>query len=85
MSFKNKQGIIQTGGGANNHINTCITGNHFSGNGNNNFKVLDAAAGSRQITYGGNTLEGFGGNNNPIGNGVGAELLVYGQRAGNTV
>ena len=85
MSFKNTQGIIQTGGSPANQINTVITGNHFSGNGSATFKVLRCESGSRQVTYGGNTLESFGGNLSPISNSVGSELSIYGQRAGNTV
>ncbi|UAW01092.1 putative pectin lyase [Synechococcus T7-like virus S-TIP28] len=85
FSFKNTEGVIQTGGSNSNQINTVITGNHFSGNGNSGFNVLNTAAGSREITFGGNTLEAFGGNTNPITNVVGSELLVYGQRSGNTV
>lgn len=85
MSFKNTQGIIQTGGNPANQINTVITGNHFSGNGSSTFHSLRCESGSRQVTYGGNTLESFGGNLSPISNSVGSELSVYGQRAGNTV
>ena len=85
MSFKNTQGVIYTGGSPSNQINTVITGNHISGNNSSSFKSLMADTNSRMITYGGNTLEGFGGNENPITNRVGSQLLVYGQRAGNTV
>lgn len=84
MSFKNKKGIFETGGTNHNQINTVISGNHLSGNGNSGFYALRAGTGSRTITYGGNTLEGFGGNENPISNSVGTELFVYGQRAGNS-
>ena len=85
MSFKNTQGVIQTGGPNSNQINTVITGNHFSGNGSSAFKVLNTASGSREVRFGGNTLESFGGNLNPISNAVGSQLIVYGQRTGNNV
>ena len=85
MSFKTTQGVIETGGTGSNQTNTVIASNHISGNGSSSFNALRCDTGSRNITYGGNTLEGFGGNTNPISNSVGSELLVYGQRSGNTV
>mgnify|MGYP003114830929 CR=1 FL=1 len=80
MSFKNTAGILYSGGSNSNHANMVITGNHFAGNGSSSFRVLRTDVGSTNVTFGGNTLEQFGGNNNPIFNSVGSQLYVYGQR-----
>ena len=79
-SFRNTSGILYSGGSNSNHANMVITGNHFSGNTSSAFRVLRTDVGSTNITFGGNTLEQFGGNNNPIFNSVGSQLYVYGQR-----
>lgn len=85
MSFKNTQGIFKVGGSPGNQINTVISGNHLSGNNSSTFKALRCESNARQVTFGGNTLEQFGGNLSPISNSSGTQLSIYGQRAGNTV
>ena len=72
-------GVIITGFGSTAPKGITITGNVIVGNGNSGYNALRCDDNSQEVTFGGNTLLDFGGNQNPINNT--ADLYVYGQRA----
>ena len=84
LSFMPRRGAIVTGGESTNPENITITGNWISGNGQTGYLAIKADNGSQNVTFGGNTLSQFGGNNSPFATDVGTELFIYGQRDGNS-
>lgn len=76
-------GVIITGHNSTAPKGITITGNVIVGNTKSNYLALRCDNGSEQVTFGGNTLVDFGGNQNAINNT--GDLFVYGQRAGNTL
>ena len=61
-----------------------ITGNVIEGKDDPNYRALEVNSGAKNIKYGGNSYRRFGGEGRIV-NAAGSELVVYGQRSGNTV
>lgn len=76
------QGVIITGFAGTAPLGITITGNVFVGNGSSQYLALRVDDDSQDITFGGNVIRDFGGNQKPWFNT--GDLLVYGQRDGNT-
>ena len=74
--------MIITGFAGTTPLGITITGNVFVGNGSSTYLALRVDDNSQDITFGGNVLRDFGGNQKPWFNT--GDLLVYGQRDGNT-
>ena len=60
-----------------------ITGNVIEGKDDPNYRALEVNSGAKNIKYGGNAYRRFGGEGRIV-NAAGGELVVYGQRTGNT-
>ena len=84
MANFNKKGCIITGGTGTNAENISITGNHIAGNGSPSHYAINCDNESQNVTFGGNVLSEFGGNESPFTNDAGSEFFVYGQRQGNS-
>lgn len=63
--------------------NITITDNILKGGGSYNYIALLVQTQGKNVTFGGNTLYQFGGNNQPWANLAGSELYIYGQRGYN--
>jgi len=75
-------GVIITGFGSTAPKAVTITGNVIVGNGSSAYRALRCDDNSEDVTFGGNVLLDFGNNDKPWFST--ADLLVYGQRDGNT-
>ena len=60
--------------------NISITNNVLKGGDNYNYIALLVREQGKNVTFGGNTLYKFGGNNSPWLNLAGSQLYIYGQR-----
>lgn len=76
------QGVIITGMGSTAPKGVTITGNVIVGNGSSSYRALRCDDNSADVTFGANVLRDFGGNQKPWLST--ADLLVFGQRDGNT-
>ena len=76
------QGVIITGMGSTAPKGVTITGNVIVGNGSSAYRALRCDDNSADVTFGANVLRDFGGNQKPWLST--ADLLVFGQRDGNT-
>ena len=83
-SFKPTAGVIRIGGGGSDPENIVIANNFISGNFQPTYHAINCDVGSTNVTFGGNQLSQFGGNNAPFLDQTGGELFIYGQRAGNS-
>ena len=63
--------------------NISITDNILKGGGSYNYIALLVQTQGKNVTFGGNTLYQFAGNNQPWANLAGSELYIYGQRGYN--
>lgn len=73
-------GIIETGAGSDAE-NICITGCNITGNGSSSFHAIRCQSNSDNITFGGNTLSNFNGNNSPWDDNSNGQLFTFGQRS----
>ena len=78
------EGVIQVAPFGTQPEAISITGNVIEGKDDPNYRALEVNAGAKNIKYGGNSYRRFGGEGRIV-NAAGAELVVYGQRTGNTV
>ena len=78
------EGVIQVGPFGTIPDAISITGNVIEGKDDPNYRALEVNAGCKNIKYGGNAYRRFGGEGKIV-NAAGGELVVYGQRTGNTV
>ena len=85
MADKSSEGAIQVGFAGFTCEGVTITGNFIGGRNVPNHRALEVNSGNRNITYGGNVYSGFPNRDALIVNAAGDELVVFGQRTGNTV
>ena len=77
------EGVIQVAPFGTQPEAISITGNVIEGKDDPNYRALEVNSGAKNIKYGGNSYRRFGGEGQIV-NAAGAELVVYGQRTGNT-
>ena len=78
------EGVIQVAPFGTQPEAISITGNVIEGKDDPNYRALEVNTGAKNIKYGGNSYRRFGGEGRIV-NAAGDELVVYGQRTGNTV
>jgi len=78
------EGVIQVAPFGTQPEAISITGNVIEGKDDPNYRALEVNAGAKNIKYGGNSYRRFGGGEGRIVDASGGELVVYGQRTGNT-